>query len=52
MKRVWSDSKFPPEKVKKRDIEIYSNKRGMSKTMNIAQKLKNSIQIESKICKV
>jgi hypothetical protein len=31
MKRVWSDSKFPPEKVKKRDIEIYSNRRGISK---------------------
>jgi len=31
MKRVWNDTAFKPEKVKKRDTEIYSNRRGISK---------------------
>ncbi len=39
MKRVWSDSKFPPEKVKKRDTKIYSDKRGISKNCESCTKI-------------
>ena len=31
MKRACNDNRFKPEKVKKRDTEIYSNRRGISK---------------------
>ena len=39
MKRVCNDNRLKPEKVKNRDTEIYSNKRGMSKNYESCTKI-------------